>query len=106
METITLTVNTQPLYRFLNRDTGVHLYTISETVRESVAELDNFIFEEEAFSAYAMKEEGTIPIFRFFNSMTEAHFYTPSAIERDAVEDLADFQSEGIAYYALPISDS
>ena len=95
----------QPVYRFLNQDTGVHLYTISETERESVAELDNFTFEGEAFSAYAMEEEGTIPIFRFFNSMTGAHFYTPSTIERDAVEDLADFQSEGIAYYALPVSD-
>ena len=83
---------TNIVYRFLNQNTGVHLYTISEIERESVAKLDNFTFEGEAFSAYAMEEEGTIPIFRFFNSITGAHFYTPSATERDAVEDLADFQ--------------
>ena len=83
----------------INRDTGVHLYTISETESESVAELDNFTFEGEVFSAYGTEVEGSIPIFRFFNSLRGAHFYTPSATERDAVEDLANFKSEGIAYY-------
>ena len=94
-----------PVYRFLNEDTGVHLYTVSETERDSVENLDNFIFEGEAFSAYETEVEGSIPIYRFYNSITGAHFYTPSATERDSVEnDLADFQSEGIAYYALPIT--
>ena len=94
-----------PVYRFFNEDTGVHLYTISETERDAVENLDNFIFEGEAFSAYETEVEGSIPIYRFFNSTTGAHFYTPSATERDSVEnDLADFQSEGIAYYALPVT--
>ncbi len=94
-----------PVYRFLNEDTGVHLYTVSETERDAVENLDNFIFEGEAFSAYETEVEGSIPIYRFYNSTTGAHFYTPSAAERDSVEnDLADFQSEGIAYYALPIT--
>ncbi|MEM8779299.1 MAG: hypothetical protein AAGF26_10595 [Cyanobacteria bacterium P01_G01_bin.49] len=94
-----------PVYRFLNQDTGVHLYTISEIERDSVDEnLDNFIFEGEAFFAYPSEEEGTIPIYRFFNTITGAHFYTPSAAERDNVEDnLSDFVSEGIAYYANPL---
>ena len=93
-----------PVYRFLNEDTGVHLYTISETERDAVEELDNFSFEGEAFFAYETEVEGSIPIYRFFNPSTGAHFYTPSATERDNVEDnLPDFQSEGIAYYAFPI---
>lgn len=94
-----------PVYRFLNQDTGVHLYTISETERNFVDEnLDNFAFEGEAFFAYPTEEEGTIPIYRFFNATTGAHFYTPSAAERDSVEaNLPDFTPEGIAYYTLPV---
>ena len=95
-----------PVYRFLNQNTGVHLYTVSETERENVEELDNFSFEGEAFSAYATEVEGSIPVYRFFNSNTGAHFYTPSAEERDNVEDMSGFQSEGVAYYALPLDDS
>ena len=95
--------NAIPVYRFLNQDTGVHLYTVSETERETVADLDNFNFEGEAFLAYNFEVEGSIPIYRFFNSSTGAHFYTPSVAERDNVEDnFPEFQSEGIAYYALP----
>ena len=93
-----------PVYRFLNQDTGVHLYTISEIEREAVQELGNFSFEGEAFSAYETQIEGSIPIYRFYNSTTGAHFYTPSATERDNVENnLADYQSEGVAYFALPV---
>ena len=93
-----------PVYRFLNRNTGVHLYTISEVERDATQELDNFSFEGEAFFAYPTEEEGTIPIYRFFNTVTGAHFYTPSVAERDNVEaNLPDFISEDVAYYALPI---
>ena len=94
-----------PVYRFLNRDTGVHLYTVSEVERDATEDLANFSFEGEAFFAYATEVDGSIPIYRFFNSTTGAHFYTPSAIERDAVLELPDYQSEGIAYYALPVSE-
>ena len=93
-----------PVYRFLNQDTGFHLYTTSQTEREAVQELNNFSFEGEAFFAYEMEVDGSIPIYRFFNSASGAHFYTPSAAERDNVEaNLSEFQSEGIAYYALPL---
>lgn len=100
-----LTGSPEPLsvYRFLNEDTGVHLYTISEVERDAVEDLSNFSFEGEAFFAYETEVAGSIPIYRFFNPSTGAHFYTPSAAERDNVEDnLSDFQSEGIAYYAFP----
>lgn len=91
-----------PVYRFLNEDTGVHLYTISQGERDAASVLDNFSFEGEAFYAYDTQVEGTIPIYRFFNTDTGAHFYTPSFSERDSVSDLAGFESEGVAYFALP----
>ena len=103
-----LTGNPEPLpvYRFLNQDTGVHLYTISEVERDATQELANFSFEGEAFFAYESAIDGSIPIYRFFNTTTGAHFYTPSIAERDNVEaNLPDFQSEGIAYYAFPVSE-
>lgn len=95
-----------PVYRFLNQDTGVHLYTTSEAEREVVEESNNFSFEGEVFSAFDTQVEGTIPIYRFFNADTGAHLYTPSALERNNVEDnLAEFESEGIAYYAFPTEE-
>ena len=93
-----------PVYRFLNEDTGVHLYTVSEQERDVVEELDNYNFEGDVFFAHENQVDGSIPIFRFFNATTGAHFYTPSTVERDNVENnLPEFESEGIAYYALPI---
>lgn len=95
-----------PVYRFLNQDTGVHLYTISETERSVVENSSSFTYEGEAFLAYNTEVEGTIPIYRFYNSATGAHFYTPSAVEKDNIKDnLSGFVSEGIAYYALPATD-
>ena len=106
VDPLTGQIEPSPVYRFFNRDTGVHLYTISEVERDVVTELDNFSFDGEVFFAYGVEIEGTIPIYRFFNSTTGAHFYTPSVIERDAVIDnLPDFQSEGIAYYAFRLED-
>ncbi len=102
-----LTGNPEPqqVYRFFNRDSGTHLYTISEVEKESVeANLSNFSLETESFFAYTEQQPGTIPIYRFYNSDTGAHFYTPSEIERDSVlENLPNYSSEGIAYYAFPI---
>lgn len=96
-----------PVYRFYNRDTGVHLYTISETERNVVEDSNNFRYEGEAFFAYETELEGSIPIYRFYNSTTGAHFYTPSTVEKDNIEDnLSGFESEGIAYYALPETDT
>ena len=94
-----------PVYRFFNRDTGVHLYTIDENERDFVRDnLTNFVFEGEAFFAYRNQIEGTVPIYRFFNNTTGAHFYSPSENEKEFVEDnLTDFQFEGIAYYSFPI---
>ena len=93
------------VHRFYNQDSKTHLYTIDENEKNVVRqELDNYIYEGEAFSAYNLQVEGSIPVYRFYNSATGAHFYTPSAVERDVViDELPHFKSEGIAYYALPI---
>ncbi len=95
--------NVTPVYRLLNRDTGVHLYTNSEVERDVVTDLPNYTFEGEAFHSYTAEVQGSIPIHRFYNPTVGAHFYTPVEAEREAVETgLPDYQYEGIAYYALP----
>ena len=97
----------EQVYRFLNSDTGTHLYTVSEIERESVEQnLPNFSLETESFFAFAEEQPGTIPVYRFFNTDTGAHFYTPSVAERDVVEEtLPNYQSEGIAYYTFPVGE-
>ncbi len=97
----------EKVYRFLNSDTGTHLYTVSEVEKESVEEnLSNFSLETESFFAFAEEQPGTIPVYRFFNTDTGAHFYTPSETERETVEEtLPNYQSEGIAYYTFPVGE-
>ncbi len=97
----------EKVYRFLNQDTGTHLYTTSEVEKESVEDnLPNYSLETESFFAFGEQQEGTVPVYRFLNTQTGAHFYTPSEIERQSVEDtLPNYQSEGIAYYAFPIGE-
>ena len=97
-----------PVYRFLNTDTGVHLYTISEAERDAIqANLPNYQFEDIAYYGYTEELENTTPLYRFYNPVTNAHFYTPSAAERDEVSaNLPNYQPEGdngIAFYVQPV---
>ena len=104
--------NTAPesvaVHRFYNQDSGTHLYTTDENERNFVRQqLDNYVYEGEAFFAYNLQVAGSIPVYRFYNSTSGAHFYTPSAVERDVViDELPHFKSEGVAYYALSIDSN
>ena len=93
------------VHRFLNQDTGIHVYTIDEVERNFIDDnLTNYQYEGEVFAAYTSQVAGTIPVHRFYNSQIDAHFYTPSEIEREMVEnDLPNYDYEGIAYYAYPV---
>ena len=96
-----------PVYRFFNRDTGIHLYTADENEKNFVEEnLDNYIFEGTPYYAFETQQQGTVPLYRFYNQELDAHFYTPSAEERDTFIASADFDLEGsndgIAFYVEP----
>jgi peptidyl-prolyl cis-trans isomerase A (cyclophilin A) len=97
----------EKVYRFLNTDTGTHLYTTSEIEKESVQNnLSNFRLETESFFAFAEEQPDTIPVYRFLNTDTGAHFYTSSIVEKESVEEtLPNYQSEGIAYYTFPVAE-
>ena len=92
-----------PVHRFLNINTGVHLYTVEEAEISAVAENPNYVAEGIAYYSYDTQQEGTEPVYRFYNPGLDAHFYTSSASQRDIYLDSPDFQPEGenngIAFY-------
>lgn len=91
-----------PVYRFYNRGTGAHFYTISETERTTIqATRPDMLFEGAAFYASPFSTAGLSPVYRFFNTRTGVHFYTISAAERSTIlATLPHFTDEGTAYYA------
>ena len=98
----------KPVYRFFNNLTGAHLYTISETEKNSIADnLSDYSLEGVAYYAYDEPQENTIPLYRLYNSETGTHFFTPSATEKDSTLDtLSQYSTEGedgIAFHVLSI---
>jgi len=107
VDSLTGSVAPQEVHRFLNQNTGTHLYTIDPTERNFIVDnLDAFSLETESFFAYTEEQPGTVPVYRFLRPDTGSHFYTPSIRERDFVEEnLPNYQSEGIAYYTFPSAE-
>lgn len=89
-------------YRFFNRQTGAHFYTVSTSERDHIiASLPQFTFEGPAFFASAVAAQGLSQVHRFYNNQTGVHFYTISVEERNLIQQtLPHFQYEGVAYYA------
>ena len=91
-----------PVYRFFNSSTGLHLYTPSVAEKNAVMELDNYSFEGTAFYGYTEQTEDTEPLYRFYNTDLDVHFYTTSTAERDgylADESFVAEGDDGIAFY-------
>ena len=98
-----------PVYRFLNRDTGVHLYTSSEVERDSIlANLPNYTLEgsNSQGSTYISVDALTgnpepQQVYRFYNEDTGTHLYTISEIEKESVEsNLDNFSLESESFFA------
>jgi uncharacterized glyoxalase superfamily protein PhnB len=94
---------TDAVYRFYNRESGTHFYTVSVTERDQViAAFPQFAYEGAVFAAYAQPTAGAVPVFRFYNTKTGTHFYTISSSERDGIiAYYPAFAYEGAAYYAM-----
>ena len=98
---------TKPVYRFLNRSTGAHLYTISEAEKDFVSNnLNNYDFEGVACHAYNRPQADTTELYRLYHQGDDYHLYTTSISERDALLDSNPlFISEGeggVAFYVQP----
>lgn len=95
-----------PVYRFYNRNTSAHFYTVSASERDVVrATLANMVYEGTAFEASVQAAAGLSPVFRFYNGRTGVHFYTISDAERAHIQaTLPQFVYEGVAYYASQVA--
>ncbi|MEO1005575.1 MAG: hypothetical protein AAFW67_06920 [Cyanobacteria bacterium J06638_38] len=93
------------VYRFLNTDTGVHLYTDSEDERAFIEEfLPNYNSEGSAFVSVDPFTGSPEPekVYRLLNQETGTHLYTTSEREREFVEDnLPNFSLETEFFFAF-----
>ncbi len=97
-----------PVFRFYNRLTGAHFFTINPVERDQVLATDpNYGYEGQAFQAQTSGDGGASPVFRFYNSKTRAHFFTINPVERDQV--LAtdpNYVFEGEGWYARTVAQT
>ena len=92
--------DTIPVYRFLNKKLGSHLFTSFEMEKVHLMTLDDFVYEGIGFRAFSEDSSTTTPIHRFFNTLKGGHFFTASELEKNTVTLLPNFQYEGEAFYA------
>ena len=94
------TENQVPLYRFFNRNTGVHFYTASEAEKNNViaTRADTYTFEG---MAYGVRIDGVgIPVYRFYVPSRDAHFYTAATGEIFNTSGLSNYYHyEGIGFW-------
>ena len=68
---------------------------------------DNYIFENEAYYAFAEQSEAvkTVPLYRMLNTQTGSHLFTTDANEFNTIKnDLPHFQvegDEGVTFHVL-----
>jgi uncharacterized protein (DUF1800 family) len=90
------------VWRFYNKNTGVHFYTADPAERQLVlASYPNLLDEGAAYRALPGAGTGTTPVWRFYNVQTGAHFYTADAVERTRVlATFPQFADEGVRFFA------
>ena len=98
-------INSQvDVYRFFNKDTGVHFYTSSETEKDSIlANLPNYSLEGVSYEAVdpLTGADNSSVVHRFRNQNTGAHIYTIDETERSFIaENLSNYEYEGEAFAA------
>ena len=98
----------QPIYRFFNRQTGAHLYTIDENEKNYIVDhLKNYNNEGIAYYAFESQPENfdTVPLYRMLNTQSGAHLFTTSRNEFDTIQEtLPNFHAEGnegVAFYVF-----
>ncbi len=88
--------NGKPVYRFFDKLSNTHFYTLNVNEQRETAKLSNFTYEGIAF--YSLKPEiGSINFERFFNPNTGAHDYANNQEEVDNFISTG-FISEGAAW--------
>lgn len=98
--------NAAPVYRFFDKGTGTHLFTISKSEVASIAATrPDLVQEQSSFDEHLTAQAGDTPVYRFFESTDGTHFFTSSNDERASiVASRPDMVYEGIAFYAPTVA--
>jgi len=99
-----------PVYRFFNRDTGSHLYTMDENERDYISnELSNYSFDGINYYAFESEPQDieTVPLYRMYNTTSGSHLFTTDSNEFNTIRNSSDFShfnvegNEGVTYYVM-----
>jgi hypothetical protein len=93
------------VYRFYNDQLKTHFYTTDEnekTELQADAAINGWVYEGQAWNAYATNVAGTLPIYRFYSNDSGTHLYTMDENEKNVLAQGSVWQYEGVAYYAYP----
>ena len=107
-EVVSKAVARATMYRFYNKRTGAHFYTISTSERDLViATLPDYAYEGAAYEVYGQSGAGLSPVYRFYNTRTGTHLYTISETEKNTVvASYPYFHLDGVAFYASKTQQS
>ena len=101
----------EPVFRFFNRDTGAHLFTMDVKEKDYILNnLPNYQLEGTAYYGFETQPEAiaTIPIYRMLNRETGTHLFTSDRNEFEYVRDnFNHFSTEsnnGVAFQVLASS--
>jgi len=88
-----------PLYRFFNKKSGVHFYTMDEAEKARVMAMTK-LYTYEGIAYNVTSDPTGLPIYRFYVPARNAHFYTADQSEIMNNSKLSNYyQFEGVAYY-------
>jgi hypothetical protein len=97
------TTGTIPVYRFFNKCIGGHVFTISETEKQSIQGLSCYLYEGEKFRVYDKSSVEGINMYRYFDKVKGYHLFTASESEKSAVDGIVKFSSEGVAFKVISL---
>ncbi|WP_159721886.1 leucine-rich repeat protein [Enterococcus sp. CSURQ0835] len=90
-------VQTTPLYRLYNPNSGEHFYTWAAAEKTGLVTLG---WQDEGVVGNApLNQQTGVPVFRLYNKNAGDHHYTTSAAERDHLVSVG-WQAEGTAFYS------
>lgn len=97
-----------PVYRFYNRISDSHFYTITQSERDALlaANPAGLSYDGIRFYAYSTSLASVEPVYRFYNASRNTYFYTISQTERDLLIQLnPSYSYQGVGWYANSASN-
>jgi hypothetical protein len=91
-------LGTVPLYRYFNKSSGDHMYTIDPNEANGLPAI-GFVAEGISGYVYGSQVTNTIPVYRYLSNNSHGHFYTYDYNELGAGN--SGYRYEGVAFYVL-----